>query len=256
MAGRTMTFEALATDYDGTLAHDGIVDEPTLAALRRARAAGLRLIMVTGRELESLFDTFAHTALFDMVVAENGAVVYVPATQQVNVLASAPPAALVQRLRESKVPISFGHCIVATTQPYEHQLLAAIRDLELEWHVIFNKSSVMALPADVTKASGLSPALKILGVSCQRTIGIGDAENDQAFLRACGVAVAVANALQSVKDGAHIVTEGARGTGVTELIDQVIAGELDDLLSAGDGQTRRLFKIVPNHPPGACYEPR
>ena len=35
-----MKFDALATDYDGTIAHDGIVDRPTLDALDRARAAG------------------------------------------------------------------------------------------------------------------------------------------------------------------------------------------------------------------------
>ena len=251
-----MRYRAIATDYDGTLACDGRVDAPTVEALLRARAAGITLMMVTGRELTDLFHTFAHANLFERIVAENGAVLFDPASTAVTPLAEAPPPALLQRLEDARVPVSVGHSIVATVEPHAHAVLDAIHALGLEWHVIFNKGSVMALPADVTKASGLSPALKILGVSCQRTIGIGDAENDQAFLRACGVAVAVANALQSVKDGAHIVTEGARGTGVTELIDQVIAGELDDLLSAGDGQTRRLFKIVPNHPPGACYEPR
>src|SRR5688572_8386866 len=52
-----MTYEALATDYDGTLAHDGIVDEMTVAALGRARGAGIKLLMVTGRELSDLFNT-------------------------------------------------------------------------------------------------------------------------------------------------------------------------------------------------------
>ena len=122
------------------------------------------------------------------------------------------------------MPVSIGHSIVATVEPFEHQVLSAIHDLGLEWHIIFNKGSVMALPADVTKATGLAPALAALGISPRRTIGVGDAENDQVFLRACGLAVAVANALPSVKEIAHIVTAGARGAGVTELIDRVIAG--------------------------------
>lgn len=252
-----MTFEALATDYDGTLAHDGVVDEATVDGLHRARAAGVRLLMVTGRELEDLFNTFAHTALFDRVVAENGAVLFDPKAGEVEVLAAAPPAALVERLGLEGVPFSVGHSIVATFTPYEHQQLEAIRDLELEWHVIFNKGSVMALPADVTKASGLAPALKALGVTCGRTVGIGDAENDQAFLRACGVAVAVANALPSVKDRAHIVTNGARGAGVVELIDRLIAGDLDRVLVRDtDERASRLFKIVHDHPVGACPDSR
>jgi hydroxymethylpyrimidine pyrophosphatase-like HAD family hydrolase len=224
-----MSFEALATDYDGTIAHDGVVDQRTVDALVRARAAGFRLIMVTGRELNDLFATFAHSALFERIVAENGAVLYDPATRHTEVLATPPPPALVQRLIKENVPLSIGRSIVATVEPYEHQVLAAIRDLELEWHVIFNKGSVMALPADITKATGLAPALAALGISHKHTIGVGDAENDQAFLRACGLAVAVANALPSVKAMAHVVTEGARGAGVAELIDRALAGELDNL---------------------------
>lgn len=230
-----MRFEALATDYDGTIAHDGIVDQPTLDALTRARAGGLRLIMVTGRELRDLFSVFPHPALFERIVAENGAVLYEPATQTTEFIASAPPRTLIERLRKEGVPVSIGHSIVATVEPFEHQVLAAIHDLGLEWHIIFNKGSVMALPADVTKATGLTPALAALGISPRRTIGVGDAENDHVFLRACGLAVAVANALPSIKELAHVVTAGARGAGVTELIDRVMAGELDALLERSPG---------------------
>ena len=231
-----MRFDGLATDYDGTIAHDGIVDQPTLDALERGRTSGLRLIMVTGRELDDLFTVFPHPTMFERIVAENGAVIYDPATENTEFIASAPPPAFIERLRNEGVPTSIGHSIVATVEPFEHQVLAAIHDLGLEWHIIFNKGAVMALPADVTKATGLAPALAALGISHRRTIGVGDAENDQAFLRACGLAVAVANALPSVKEMAHVVTAGARGEGVTELIDRVIAGELDDLpASPGSG---------------------
>jgi hydroxymethylpyrimidine pyrophosphatase-like HAD family hydrolase len=220
-----MNYDALATDYDGTLAHDGVVDETTLAALGRARDAGIRLLMVTGRELSDLFNTFQHSSLFDVIVAENGAVLYRPATEEVELLAPAPPPAFVERLTNAQIPLSVGHSIVATISPHEHEMLAAIRDLEMEWHVIFNKGAVMALPANVTKATGLAPALDAVGIPAERTAGIGDAENDQAFLRTCGLAVAVANALPTVKELAHVVTAGARGAGVTELIDLLISGE-------------------------------
>ena len=220
-----MNYDALATDYDGTLAHDGVVDETTLAALGRARDAGIKLLMVTGRELSDLFNTFQHTGLFDVIVAENGAVLYRPATEEVELLAPAPPPAFVERLTNAQIPLSVGHSIVATISPHEHEVLAAIRDLEMEWHVIFNKGAVMALPANVTKATGLAPALEAIAILPERTAGIGDAENDQAFLRACGLAVAVANALPTVKELAHVVTSGVRGAGVTELIDLLISGE-------------------------------
>ena len=49
-----MYFLALAADYDGTIAHDGIVDDATLAALQRLKETGRRLVLVTGRELPDL----------------------------------------------------------------------------------------------------------------------------------------------------------------------------------------------------------
>jgi hydroxymethylpyrimidine pyrophosphatase-like HAD family hydrolase len=93
--------------------------------------------------------------------------------------------------------------------------------------VIFNKEAVMALPADVTKATGLSAALHALEISAEHTIGIGDAENDQAFLRSSGLSVAVDNALDEVKAGVDVVTRGARGEGVREVIDRLLSGDLD-----------------------------
>ena len=224
-----MTYRALATDYDGTLAFDGRVDDTTIDALQRARAAGIILIMVTGRELTDLFNTFGRPELFDRIVAENGAVIYDPATQTMETLASAPPPALLERLAGESVPFSVGHSIVATVEPHEHQVLAAMRDLGLEWHLIFNKGAVMALPADVTKATGLNPALAALGIAAAETVGIGDAENDQAFLRACGVSVAVDNALPAVKEMCDVVLTRARGAGVTELIERMISGALNSV---------------------------
>ena len=217
-----MRYMALATDYDGTIAHDGVVDEATVAALARLKESGRKVILVTGRVLPELLDIFRPLDVFDRVVAENGAILYDPATESSRTLSPPPPPELVETLTCQGVPLSVGRSIVATVEPYEHQLLTAIKNLGLEWHVIFNKGSVMALPSSVNKASGLTPALEELGLSADQTVGVGDAENDQSFLQMCGLAVAVANALPSLKEKADVVTAGARGTGVQELIDAII----------------------------------
>ncbi|HSD34061.1 MAG TPA: HAD hydrolase family protein, partial [Alphaproteobacteria bacterium] len=57
----------------------------------------------------------------------------------------------------------------------------------------------------------------------------GDAENDHAFLRLCGASAAVANALPSVKDECDLVTRGARGAGVAELIGRILEDDLKAL---------------------------
>ncbi len=219
-----MTYRAVATDYDGTLAHAGTVDDDTVESLRQARAAGLRLILVTGRELTSLFNTFDNADLFDRIVAENGAVVHNPAAASVDTLGEAPPPALIDTLQRANVPISVGRSIVATVAPYEAAMRETIAALGLRWHVILNKDAVMALPSDVNKATGLRVALSELAIGTDETIGIGDAENDEIFLRICGLSIAVSNALPSVKASADLVTDGARGAGVRETLERLMNG--------------------------------
>ena len=48
----------------------------------------------------------------------------------------------------------------------------------------------------------------------------------------CGCSVAVANALDSVKAEADLVTSGARGDGVRELIEHLLESDLADVVRA------------------------
>jgi HAD superfamily hydrolase (TIGR01484 family) len=221
-----MYFIAVATDYDGTIAHHGIVDAETIDALSRLKDTGRRLILVTGRELPDLRRVFPDLKLFDRVVAENGALLFTPATEEERAIAPEPPAAFVEKLRAMSVePLSIGRSIVATWEPNETAVLEAIRDLGLELQIIFNKGAVMVLPSGVNKAFGLSAALHDLGIFPHNVVGFGDAENDHAFLRMCGCSVAVANALPMVKQDADILASGDHGKGVREVVERLIAGE-------------------------------
>lgn len=218
-----MQFLVLATDYDGTLAADGQVSPSTLAALKRWKESARKLVMVTGRCLNDLLNAFPHLDLFEAVVAENGALLYFPATQEEQVLGDRPPAAFVAQLQTQNVkPLSIGKVIVATWEPYEEAVRQTIHDQGLALQIIFNKGAVMVLPAGINKATGLSAALSKLSLSRHNTVAIGDAENDRAFLEFSGYAVAVANALPSLKEKVDWVTEGSRGDGVVELIDRLL----------------------------------
>ena len=222
-----MRYLVLATDYDGTLATDGRVDQATVAALKRLLASGRKLIMVTGRELPELLDIFPQVTLFERVIAENGALLYRPATREEKLLGPSPPVEFVEELRARGVgPISVGKSIVATWHPHETTVLEVIRDLGLEMRVIFNKGAVMVLPAGITKATGMTAALQELGLSPHNAVGVGDAENDHAFLRLCEYAVAVANAIPMLKEAADWVTQADHGAGVVELINEMVADDL------------------------------
>lgn len=218
---------AIATDYDGTLAENDIAPPSTIAALARAKAAGLRLVLVTGRHLPDLRQVFPGLPLFDIAVLENGGLLYFPATGATRALAAAPPAAFVERLRRLELPeFAVGQTIVATKATEQAIVRDAIAALAPGLEIILNTDALMVLPAGVDKASGLRAALAELSLAAAQVAAIGDAENDMVFLSHCGYAVAVGNALPQVKAIASLVTRGARGAGVEEFI----AALLDDTL--------------------------
>lgn len=224
-----MRYHVLACDYDGTIAHHGRVDETTLAGLENLRKSGRRLVLVTGRQLPDLLQVFPRPDLFDWIVAENGGLLYRPETREESVLGEAPPEPFLARLREVGVPISAGRSIAATWVPHEKEVLEAIHDLGLELQVIFNKGAVMVLPSGVNKATGLKAALTGLGLSPHNAAGIGDAENDHAFLTLCELGAAVANALPALKERADYVTQSDHGAGVLELIGMLLESDLSSL---------------------------
>lgn len=231
-----MYFMALATDYDGTIAHEGKVSKKTITALKQMKDSGRKLILVTGRELPDLKQVFPELGLFDKVVAENGALLYTPASEEENLISPEPPPEFVKALKKRDVkPLSVGRSIVATWEPHQTAVLEAINELGLELKIIFNKGAVMVLPSSVNKATGLSAALEELGLSAHNVVGVGDAENDHAFMQACGLSVAVANALPAVKDTADLVTKGERGEGVEELVKKLIKRDHDLGISRRDG---------------------
>ena len=227
---------ALACDYDGTLAHDGVLDQPTAAALDRLRASGRKLLMVTGRELPDLQSVCPVLEKFDWVVAENGALLYRPSDHFSQLLCAPASAALAQKLGEAQAqPLSIGRAIIATREPHELLVIESIKNLGLELQVIFNKGAVMVLPTGVNKATGLTGALKEMEIDPLNVVAVGDAENDHAFLSFCGIGVAVGNALPMLKERADIVLEGKRGFGVMELIDRILATDLAEIPPHGAG---------------------
>lgn len=219
-----MTYTLLASDYDGTLTcMHREVTTATLQALRQWKATGRKFMLVTGRRVSSLCVIFPDLTLCDLIVAENGGVIYNPHTHEERLLGEPPPDALIDLLQQRDVePIVQGKSIISVYAPHTTIAQVAIQELELNWYVMLNKNSSMLLPKGVNKTSGLRVALDMLGLSLEETVGVGDAENDVDFLAVCGYSVAVANALPSLKSQVDLVTDGEGGKGVAELIERLL----------------------------------
>jgi hypothetical protein len=227
----SVNVHVLACDYDGTIADGGRCSPEVVQALARVRESGRKVLLVTGRMLPDLRAVCGEVdRMFDAVVAENGALLYFPETREARTLGDAPESALVEELRRRGVPFDLGTSIIATTEGYAEAALAAIRDTGVERTLVFNKGALMLLPGGVTKGTGLDAALTVLALSPHNMVGVGDAENDHAFLALSECAVAVADAIPALRERADYVTRSPGARGVIEFIEEHLVNDLAALM--------------------------
>jgi hydroxymethylpyrimidine pyrophosphatase-like HAD family hydrolase len=226
MGDHMVDYRLLALDYDGTLARSGVIAEPTERALRAAKQAGIRLVLATGREIEALLDACPQIGLFDLVVAENGGLLFYPARGEIEYLAEPRPAELLQELERRGIFFRRGRVILSTWAAQAGVIQDALARLKLDLPITYNKDSAMFLPPGIDKASGLRAGLRRLGVDPSTCVGMGDAENDICFVEVCGLVVAPANAIADLKAVAGLIMTNENGAGVAEFIYQhLLAGD-------------------------------
>lgn len=209
---------------DGTLTMAGRPEPDTLAALDETRAAGRRVVIVTGRVLADLVAVFPDAARYaDLIVAENGAVLARGA--RCRILAEPVPAELAAALAGRGVSCRLGQVLLACRGADELAVLEEVRRLGLECQLVRNRAELMVLPAGVSKGSGLAAGLVDLGISAHNAVAIGDAENDHSLLAAAELGVAVGNAVDALKADADIVLAEEDGAGVAAFLrGPVLAG--------------------------------
>ncbi|MFZ6029356.1 MAG: DUF5752 family protein [Chloroflexota bacterium] len=214
----------LASDLDGTLAEDGRVAPETWQILRRAKASGMSIFLVTGRTLETFITDGPFAELCEAIVAENGAIVYFPRRDSVAFPFGRITPTVLQRIDALNIPMERGMAIVATVVPHDSAILETLRNVGGGATVEYNKGSVMVLPLGATKGTGLQYALRELGFSPHNVLACGDAENDCSLFEMAEYAAAVGNAPPSIKALSDTVLPQANGKGVRALLEDLLEG--------------------------------
>ena len=217
-----MFFKALACDYDGTLASADRISPVVREALGRARKAGLRLILVTGRTFFELTRVCDCLDLFDAVVAENGAVLYYPGSAMIRDQGPPVPGRLLAELDRRGIYYQVGRVIVGTGRGDEGAVGEALAAADVTRDLIYNRAALMLLPAGVSKGSGVQQALRVLGLSPHDVLALGDAENDLPLFDACGFSGCPGDSLPAVRERVDWVFPGVHGDGIAAAITEQI----------------------------------
>ena len=221
-----MHVKVLACDLDSTLARNGVVAPETWDVLRRAKRAGLVLMLVTGRRLETFAADGPFAELFEAIVAEDGAAVYFPRNDAVVLPFGRIEPAIVNRLEELDVPLEKGMAIVATWTPHDEAVLQVLKETGGGATVEYNKGAVMVLPPGATKGTGLQMALHELGYSPRNVLVCGDAENDRSLFEMAELAMAVSNAVPEIKQLSNAVLPQENGEAVRAMVEELLQGRV------------------------------
>jgi phosphoglycolate phosphatase (TIGR01487 family) len=212
--------EAIATDYDRTLTTPDLrLEAETVEAMNRAHRAGMKLIIVSGRQLEFLLNTEKLFEHIDALVAENGAVIYV--SGNVIEIGASEGEAIAAELKKRGVKFSKGRVISYVDRLHIGEAEIAVREVKGA-KMLRNIDSAMIMPQSVDKDVGLKLALEMLGVPEENTVVAGDGENDISLFKLKSFKVALFNSVPAIKERADIVLDEPGGKGITKLINEII----------------------------------
>ncbi|MGD8490270.1 MAG: HAD hydrolase family protein [Anaerolineae bacterium] len=214
-----MHISVVATDFDGTISDDDQLAPAAAQALRRWRQAGQVTVLVSGRPFEFLQALQERVQAFDLIVAENGAVLYNPRTDEMRLPFGQVPEELLDTLASMGVPLWRGIAAAGTTAAYDDAVWVTSRELGLAVHVETNRNEVMLLPPGASKGAGLVTLLQGEGLSARNLLAFGDAENDQSLLQVAEVKVAVANAVEGLQAMADYVAPEPGPAGVVSFLE-------------------------------------
>lgn len=84
------------------------------------------------------------------------------------------------------------------------------------------KDDIMATPLEATKQHGILKVAEILGIETHDIIGVGDGYNDFPLLMACGLKIAMGNAVDDLKAIADYIAPSVEEDGVVDIIEKFI----------------------------------
>jgi len=247
-----MKYKALFLDVDGTTVVHGIHNLPSprvTEAINTCKPLGVAVCLATSRTLQVTRKIIEHLDLNGLCVLSGGTQIYDPVKKKIIIEKQFPIHAVDDIFAVAKtyraelkifdgiqeVPFDGVHVpkkVVGVYFPqltlkiYEkiHKKLVKIPDISLHrmqaWDPAFECLDIMA--KDSSKLHGIVDVAKLLGIQTHEMIGVGDGYNDFPLLLACGLKIAMGNAVPELKAIADFIAPSVEEDGVATVIEKFI----------------------------------
>lgn len=241
-------------DIDGTLAAGGKVPEENVRAIIKAQEKGHYVVINTGRSYAHISDGIINAAPYDGIVCGLGTDIRIHEEQIFSQpLSQGILGKIVKAFREAKdifvifegedalyymgdfyvpengIKVSYAEdweekypnakISKFTHSTIQEEPLKFLYDVLTPYH---HPTYSEYGQKGCTKAKGMEIVANKLGVPIEQCVAIGDSANDIEMLTSAGIAVAMGNATEDVKELADFVTGNAWDAGVAEAIYKLI----------------------------------
>ena len=250
-----MKYKALFLDVDGTTVIHGMENIPSprvTKAIGRCKDVGVSVCLATSRTLRVTHLIIDHLELTGYCVLSGGTQIYDPRKKKM-VLENLFPTDAMKYVREvseafgqnfmifdgeNEIPYDGAHLPEKILGIYFPKLEPAIlQELHKELgkipHISLHRmdawekgyETLDVMNDQSSKLHGITEVAKILGIQTHEMIGVGDGYNDFPLLMACGLKIAMGNAVPELKEIADFIAPSVEDDGVATVIEKFILQE-------------------------------
>ncbi len=246
-----MKYKALIMDLDDTTVLHGRQNLPSRRVTEAVTKAKdiLHVSIATARTLKDSLSIINHLSLTGPCVCTNGTQIYDPVTKKILHEVVLPPDVITPLITlctthqlEAIIYDGIKDSIYNGTQSHEKILTLYIPEVPLNrideyvkefsidprihvqkltaWDKAYMSLDIASSGA--SKLHGIVKVAEILGIKTEEIIGVGDGYNDFPLLMACGLKIAMGNAVPELKEIADFVAPTVYDDGVATVIEKFI----------------------------------
>ncbi len=247
-----MKYKALFLDVDGTVVKHGMDNLPTprvVSAIAECKKKNIAVCLATSRPLHVVRAIIEHLDLSGYCVISSGAQIYDPQKKTIIIEKTFPKdtmsdiMALAKELHvelkvfdgEKEVFYDGIHSPKKVVGMYFPELTLGLlqiiqKKIEIIPEISFHRMHAWdkrfecldVTRKDASKLHGITEVAGLLGIQTHEMIGVGDGYNDFPLLMACGLKIAMGNAVPELKAIADFIAPSVEEDGVATVIEKFI----------------------------------